>query len=350
MLPSRKKTGILYIGNFLSSSIGIRYVCEDLSDQLEARGWTVLRTSAFLKKPLRLLDMIKSTLIKRHFYTLAVVDVFSGDAFIWAETVCNLLRLIRKPYILVIHGGAMGDFAERWPGRVKRLLRSAAAVSTPSLFLKDILSPLRDDMHYIPNAIELNNYTFRLRSNPEPRLCWLRAFHNMYNPELAIKTLSLILNHFPSASLKMIGPDKGDGSLQRTQRLAEQLGVTPQLQIRGSLPKSNIPQVLNESDIFINTTRYESFGIAVMEAAADGLCIVSTNAGEIPFLWKDGHEALIVSGDNSSAMAEAIIRLLTEQGLAERLSRNARTRTEKFDWDEILPEWEDLLLSACNSK
>jgi len=58
---------------------------------------------------------------------------------------------------------------------------------------------------------------------------------------------------------------------------------------------------------------------------------------------KDDHDALLVQPDDSAAMATAVRRILTEPGLAERLSRNARVKAEQYDWSVILPQWERLL-------
>jgi glycosyltransferase involved in cell wall biosynthesis len=46
-------------------------------------------------------------------------------------------------------------------------------------------------------------------------------------------------------------------------------------------------------------------------------------------------------------MAGAVRRLLTESGLATRLSRNGRTKAEEFDWTVILPQWEEVLQAVA---
>jgi glycosyltransferase involved in cell wall biosynthesis len=79
-----------------------------------------------------------------------------------------------------------------------------------------------------------------------------------------------------------------------------------------------------------------------LEAAASGSCIVSTNVGELPYIWEDGKEVLLVVPDDPKAMSAAIRRILTEPGLAEWLSINARKKAEQYDWSVILPQWEKL--------
>jgi glycosyltransferase involved in cell wall biosynthesis len=146
--------------------------------------------------------------------------------------------------------------------------------------------------------------------------------------------------------LSMFGPDKRDGSLQSLKAEIQRLKLGEQVHREGAVAKQDVPKALNSGDIFLNTTNHESFGVSVMEAAACGLCIVSTNVGELPFLWQDGSDALLVNPDDSAAMAAAVRRILTDPGLAERLSHNARAKAEQYDWSVILPQWEQILIKA----
>jgi glycosyltransferase involved in cell wall biosynthesis len=81
---------------------------------------------------------------------------------------------------------------------------------------------------------------------------------------------------------------------------------------------------------------------------ACGLCVVSTNVGGIPYLLTHEQDALLVASENPVAMADAVERVLTEPGLAERLSGNARRTAAAFDWPEILHEWDALLTSIVD--
>jgi len=335
------------VGNFLSAARGTQGICEALTEKLCSRGWSVTTTSNKTGRFLRLCDMLTTTWRERSKYNVANIDVFSGPSFFWAEAVCWTLRRIKKPYTLTLRGGNLPVFAQRWPGRVKRLLCSAAVVTTPSVYIKTSFSDIRDDIVLLPNAVDLSIYPFQHRPQPAPRLTWLRAFHTVYNPILAAKTLSILANEFSDIRLTMFGPDKDDGSLKATQEWARNAGIAEAIHIAGSIPKAEVPSALASYDIFLNTTTAESFGVSVVEAAALGMCIVTTNVGELPYIWTDGYDALLVPPDDPQAMATAIRRILTEPGLAARLSRNARAKAEHFDWPIVLPQWEKLLLEAA---
>ena len=349
-MTSTSNPGILLIGNFLSRTLGTRCVCEDLAERLDSTGWfRVLTTSGKAGRVSRLLDMMFTVWRRQSEYGVAQVDVYSGPAFIWAEIVCRNLRLRGKKYILTLHGGNLPQFGEKHPERVKRLLNSAAVVTTPSHYLLEQMRGYRADLKLLPNPLDLGAYEFRLRERPAPRLMWLRAFHTIYNPQLAARVLGRLSAEWPEAHLTMVGPDKNEGSMAELKRVAAELGVTARIDLPGPVPKSDVPQWMERGDIFLNTTNVDNAPVSVIEAMACGLCVVNTSVGGIPYLLKDGHDALLVPPDDPEAMVAAVKRILTEPGLAAKLSRNARAKAEQFDWSVVLPQWETLFRTLLKS-
>jgi len=340
---------VLLIGNFLSASVGIKGHSEELARRLARAGWQVMTASEKQNRLARLADMVATVWRERSRYRVAHLEVFSGAAFFWAEVVCKNLRLLGKPYILTLHGGNLPAFARRWPGRVRRLLTSARIIVTPSRYLLAELQEYGGRFQLIPNPLDLSAYPYRPRREPQVHLVWLRAFHKMYNPRLALKVAAQLLPEYPELQLIMVGPDKGDGSWQEMPQLAGELGVTDRVIFQERVAKSEVPDWLNRGDIFLNTTFVDNAPVTVTEAMACGLCIVSTDVGGIPYLLEHEKDALLVPPDDPDAMAAAVRRILTEPGLARRLSENARRKAEQFDWSVILPQWEALLTAVAES-
>jgi glycosyltransferase involved in cell wall biosynthesis len=338
---------VLLVGNFLSASGGSRGVCEELALRLADNGATVFTTSHKSNRMLRLWDMLRTAYRVRHQYKAAQVDVYSGPAFIWAEATCALLRLLKKPYVLTLHGGNLPRFSQQQPKRVKKLLATAEVVTTPSRFLQEQMIPYRSDLVLLPNALDLQRYPFRLRDRAQPKLVWLRAFHEIYNPSLAIGALRVLADRFPEIHLTMIGPDKGDGSLERARDHASTLGVVEKIAIVGGVPKAKVGEWLNQGDIFLNTTNVDNAPVSLLEAMACGLCVVSTNVGGLPYLLNDGYNSLLVQPDNPETMALAIRRILTNPALGRQLSQNGRTKAEQHDWSVVLPQWQRLFHSIA---
>lgn len=334
---------VLLVGNFLSGRAGSRGVCEDLAQRLAETGWIVATTSHRRGRLARLLDMVSTTWLRRGLYDVAQVDVYSDLAFLWAEAVCAILRLVRKPYVLTLRGGNLPTFAQRWPMRVGWLLGGAVAVTSPSLYLHGQMQPYRTDLRLLPNPLELKRYRFRLRAQPSPQLIWLRAFHKVYNPTLAIQVATKLVAEWPDLHLTMVGPDKGDGSLEAVQVSVQNCNLDSQVTLQGGVAKTEVPAWLNRGDIFLNTTNVDNTPVSVLEAMACGLCIVSTNVGGIPYLLDHEHDALLVPPEDPEAMSAAVQRLLKEPKLAAQLSANARAKAEQCDWSIVLPQWEALL-------
>jgi|LSQX01.1.fsa_nt_gb glycosyltransferase involved in cell wall biosynthesis len=330
------------IGNYLSSPRHNRNVWQALAERLPSRGWEVRVTSTKESQILRLLDMLTTIVIKRNHYDLVQIDVFSGKAFFYAEFCAGLLRIIKKPIVLTLHGGGLPSFANRQPKRVSNLLSLAIEVVTPSPFLQQSLSIYHNKIKVIPNGIDISAIAYRARKPFSANLVWVRAFHQIYNPELAVRVLSGLVADYPNTRLTMVGPDKGDGSLQAVNSLAKKLGVDDQLIILPAVPYEEVPFLLDKADIFINTTNYDTAPRSLLEAMANGVCVVSTNVGGIPWMITNFQDGLLVPPEDELEMVNAIKSLLEEPEFALRISKNARQTAERNDWLNVIPEWDNL--------
>jgi glycosyltransferase involved in cell wall biosynthesis len=337
---------VLLVGNFVPASSTYGSVSQELAGRLECAGWRVLRTSYQQRKALKVADMLRTCWTERNRFDVAHVEVYSGNAFIWAEAVCGLLRRLGKPYIIGLHGGNLPNFLRERITRGRKLLESAFAVISPSPYLQDAFSDCRPDVQLMPNALDLSSYPRRLRHRAEPKLVWLRAFRSMYAPEVAVEAFASIAADFPGASLMMIGPDREDGSLDRTKALAQHLGVTGRVSFITGVPKPEVASYLAKADIFLNTSTIDNAPVSVIEALSCGLCVVSTKVGGIPHLLQDERDSLLVPVDAGITMGAAVRRILTEHGLSAKLSENAMQKAMAFDWSTVLPRWHRLLLAA----
>ncbi len=333
---------VLIVGNHLSATGASRAVGEDLVEQLRARGVRVHTTSQIPNKAMRLYDMLHTTWTRRRQYDVAVVDVFSGQAFRFAEAVCALLRRLRKPHVLVLHGGDLPGFAARHPRRVTRVLNGATVVTSPSSYLSEAFRSVRPDILEIPNPIDCSKYPYRHRASPLPNLIWLRAFAGIYNPVMAPRVLKHLLNEHPDCRLTMIGKDKGDGTLAETHAEVKRLGVAEQCRILPKVAKQDVPEALSAGDIFLNTSSVDNTPVTVLEAMACGLCVVSTNVGGMPHLVSDREQALLVPANDHLAMTGAVREVLQSPALASSLSAQGRRKAESCDWPNVLDQWMQL--------
>ena len=342
--PSPRRRALL-VGTHVTGTRN-HSVGEDLADRLRGADWQVTTTSRATGRVARLADMVTTAWRTRRDYDVAQVDVYSGNAFIWAEAVCLLLRRLGKPYVLTLHGGNLPTFARRNPGRVRRLLASAAVVTTPSRYLLEEMASYRDGLRLLPNPVDLDDYRFRLRAGAAPRLVWVRAFHRIYNPELAADVVACLRPEHPDVHLTMVGPDR-DGSFAHTRARAARLGVADAIDFPGGVSHAEVSAWLERGDVFVNTTNVDNAPVSILEAMACGLPVVSTNVGGIPYLLDAEHDALLVPPGDAAAMSAAVSRVLRNPDLAAQLSREGRRKTEGMSWRTMLPRWDAMLTEVA---
>ncbi len=339
---------VLLVGYMPPPAVGARAQSEELGERLAEAGWRVSTVSHRTARLARVADILVSAWRWRARYAVAEVDVFSGAAFRWAEAACRVLRAARRPFVLALHGGNLPPFARTRGDRVRRLLEGAAAVTAPSRYLFDEMRAYRPDLVHLPNGLSLGSFPFVARKGASPRLVWVRAFHDVYNPSLAVRVLARVVSERPDARLAMIGRDK-DGSLGRVRALARDLGVADRLELPGPVPHGDVARWLANADVFLNTTNVDNTPVSVLEAQAAGLAVVSTNVGGLPYLLEDGADALLVAPDDAESMARAVLRVVSEPGLATALAARGREKAERFDWGRVLPEWDALLTRVARS-
>ena len=81
---------------------------------------------------------------------------------------------------------------------------------------------------------------------------------------------------------------------------------------------------------------------SVLEAMASGIPVVSTNVGGVPFIVNDQQTALLVPARSPEAMAEAILRMMDDADLSEKLVNNALAEVNKYTWQRVWPLLADI--------
>lgn len=302
--------------------------------KLREDGYEVYKKSKHRNRLLRFLDTLYFVLLCSYKYDVILVQMFSLRAFIMEDIVSFVAQLLGKRHIAIIRGGAFVEFFESYPSWVRRVLGRSDAVLTPSKFIQNHLNLNGFDVDYLPNFIDIEKFPYlHIPEKGGVRLLWVRAFHDIYNPELAIYTVNNLKNIFPNIKLTMIGPDQG--TLNHCLDLINELGLNEHIDIIGYVSNDSLTKYYCSHDVYLNTTNYESFGVALIEAACSGIPIVSTNAGEIPFIWKHEETMLIVPRKDLDNFSKEVSKILMDENLKVVLSRNARKVAEQFTFENI---------------
>lgn len=313
---------------------------EIVSGLLIRDGRQVLRASQSLSRAVRLLDVNLTLIHHRKNLDVVCAEVYGGRSFVVEDSLSLLCRALRLPLVMVLHGGNMPNFMAQFPNWSKRVLQRADALVAPSQYLADAAKRHGFAVKIIPNVIDLDGYPYRHRQHVRPHLFWMRSFHPIYNPMMAIHVLSEVRQRHPDAKLVMAGQDKG---IQETARqLAADLQIAQAVSFPGFVSMAQKVHFAGISDIFINTNHVDNMPVAVLEMAAMGLPVVSTNVGGIPYLLEHEDTGLLVPDGDVRAMTHAVFRLLDTPSLAGLLSINGRRLAEQSAWTEVRPQWDAL--------
>jgi glycosyltransferase involved in cell wall biosynthesis len=312
-----------------------------LAELFGATGYRTIAVSNATDRFARLADISTTLFRGRDDIDIALIEVYSGKAFVVADVASRISRFMGYKIILTLHGGNLPAFIRHFPGWTRRVLSRAHALVAPSEYLAKAVMTIGLTASVIPNVVNLGDYTYRCRGRIKPRLFWMRSFHPLYNPALALKVAAGLRAEYPDVSLVMAGQDKGAETTMRSA--ARDLGISDVVRFPGFLDKSGKAREGGDADIYLNTSRIDNMPVAVLEAGAMGLPVVATRVGGLPDLLQDGDNGLLVPDDDSTAMIAAVRRLLNEPKLTERLSINGRTLAERAAWPRVRPLWEELL-------
>jgi glycosyltransferase involved in cell wall biosynthesis len=114
----------------------------------------------------------------------------------------------------------------------------------------------------------------------------------------------------------------------------EAYGLGDRVAVLGAVPPERIIELFLASDVFVLASRFEGYGMALAEAIAHGLPVVSTMVGAIPDTVPAG-TGLLVPPDDAAALARALRRLIGDPTERQRLATNARAAAAQ------LPTWQD---------
>jgi glycosyltransferase involved in cell wall biosynthesis len=331
---------LLYIGNKLSEHGVNQTTIETLGPLLEKEGYKLIYASSKKNQFLRILDMLW-TIWSNCDSDYVIIDTYSTSSFWYTFATSQLCRTLNLKYIPFLHGGNLPKRLGRNPMICNMIFNHSYTCVAPSNYL---LEAFRNhgysNVVYIPNAIDIGHYLDKERKQASPKLLWVRSFAEIYNPMMAVRVLQQLQERHPEASLCMVGPDK-DGSLNKTQKLADDLGVS--VIFTGKLSKQEWATLAQEYDIFINTTHFDNMPVSVIEAMALGLAVVSTNVGGIPFLLEHQYEALLVGDNEVSEMVAAINQLIDCPSLFNQITTNANQKAITFDWKIVNQQWFKIL-------
>ena len=191
----------------------------------------------------------------------------------------------------------------------------------------------RERIEVVYNGVD----TRRFRPDPERGVAIRKALGLGEDETIALflshvtrqKGLHILLSALPRIKkswplLRAVVVGAGD-YLADGQALAQRLGVSSQVLFVGEVDHARAPEYLAACDVFIlPTLRQEGLPFALLEAMACQKPVLVSRIGGVTSVVQDGVNGLLVRAGDPEALAEGVMRLLTDRDLGRRLARSAR--------------------------
>jgi glycosyltransferase involved in cell wall biosynthesis len=142
----------------------------------------------------------------------------------------------------------------------------------------------------------------------------------------------------------------GDGPLRaELEQEVDRLGIRPAVHFLGI--RSDVPDLLAAVDVFVLPSLWEGMSMAMLEAMAAGVPVVVTDVEGVDNVIQDQEQGLVVKSRNPKALAAALLRLLKDEGLREKLSAAAQEKiATDFSMEEMCQEYESVFMDLLSKK
>lgn len=205
-------------------------------------------------------------------------------------------------------------------------------------------------VHIIPNGIDYDFWSAprcRLESTEQRqtvlavgRLAPVKGF------DVLLKAFAYVHARCPRTKLKLIGEGECRDQLVT---MARDLGLGDAVVFSGHLAAEDIRNCMWQSSVFALSSRSEGMPLALLEAMAAGLPCVATSVGGVPDVIQNT-SGILVPTEDPTALAEALLALLTDPDYASALGDNAARRAREFSADAVDSAYETLFRQLLGSQ
>ncbi len=278
--------------------------------------------------------------------------VFQDDDVVvgWDMDGYRLAGRIRPPFVAYVHG-LLADEARFERGAVRASMRlqaraertsvqRAERVLTVSEHSGERLSVLygvpRDRIRIVPPAFDGQAWQAALARAPRPidgpLVLSVARLYPRKNLASLVRAARLVRDREPRVRFRIVG----DGpERRRLEALVRSLDLEQTVHIVGQLDYDSLVSSYASCDVFCLPSRQEGFGLVFLEAMAAGKPVVACRDTAAQELVTDGLNGLLVDPADDGALADALLRLVGDEGLRTRLGAAGRPRVDAYDPETI---------------
>jgi glycosyltransferase involved in cell wall biosynthesis len=170
----------------------------------------------------------------------------------------------------------------------------------------------------------------------EPVVGFIGQFSPHKGPDILLEAMNIVWRQIPEVRLLLAGARRKYAT--QLEDMANHLDrrFRERITFVYDFPEDMKPELFAGLDIFTYPSRFESFGIAFLEAWAAGKPVIGCRAGAIPDVVEHGKDGLLVTPGDAGGLAEAIISLINDPAKAHAMGACGKKKMmERYTWPEI---------------
>lgn len=199
----------------------------------------------------------------------------------------------------------------------------------------------------ISNGVRIDRFTPGDERFLQPTLLYLGRLKRYKRVDLPIRAVAMLRAAGVEVRLVVAGAGDDDG---RLRGLADELGVADAVEFRGHVDEDEKLALFRRAWVHVLTSRKEGWGITNLEAAACGTPTIASDSPGLRDSVVHGQTGFLVPHEDVEALAARVRELVENDGLRERLGRNARAFAEAFTWDRAADETEWFLARVAGKR
>jgi GalNAc-alpha-(1->4)-GalNAc-alpha-(1->3)-diNAcBac-PP-undecaprenol alpha-1,4-N-acetyl-D-galactosaminyltransferase len=181
---------------------------------------------------------------------------------------------------------------------------------------------------------------------PTPMLIAVGRLHEVKGFDLLLTAFSQIQAKYPDWHLTILGEGPMRSALED---LRSQLGLKDRVHFPGQV--ADVNAYLRQADIFVLSSRFEGFPMAICEAMACGLPVLAVNCLSGPSdIIRDGIDGVLVPANDIDALASGIEDLIANPDKRQRLAQAAPQILERFGLERVMELWTDTVFQVTKKR
>ena len=256
-------------------------------------------------------------------------DLFFVWWWTWALAPIATAKTLRRP--VIVTGVLDVDYYRNRPAWHRALMRRAFALADANVFTSRLefaeipkMFPVRNP-HCIPLTVDSEAYRpgETRRDDLVGTVGWLQQ-PNATRKCIAEVIEAAVAIHETHPKMRFVIAGAKGNYADEAASLTKRLGADGYIDFPGAISRDDKIRLMQECSIYLQPTRYEGFGLAILEAMACGCPIVTSAEGAVPEVA--GDTAVMVDGSSPGAIADGLRQFLGNPDLRERMGQRARER------------------------